>query len=310
MKNSDKKIHKLIFQLHQKFSFASREEVSRHLQEGGVLKLSAVLKLGTGTIASGCDNQSVTGQIKSSDDPKEYYGILGSYPFSNILGDCQQNRNIADDRMKAKGAASSTSGEESDSWLPCSGFTFSSLRSAAPFRTFCVSFGQMRKEKKDDEKKKKEIDAKGSYGYFNRKKTVKGSDSDNDSDSDGAARLDSRYNIKRDGQRRPNDTNVISKNRGILDKSKQDSDHNHLISKRDSYGTTGRDTENFTGHKKDNTLFSREDDSDESPVLRKSERLMKSSAPKEMDFHERNKSYSGIERKCNERHFRTNSSMI
>ena len=263
-----------------------------------------------GTMPSGCDNQSVTGQIKSTDDPKEYHGILGSYSFSNILGERQQNKNIADDRVKAKGLASSISGEESDSWSPCSGFTFSSFRSAASFRTFCVSFSQMRKGKKDDEKKKKEVDAKGSYGYFSRKKTVKGSDSDNDSDSEGATRLDRRCNIKGDGQRRSNDINVVGKSRGILDKSKQDSDHNHLISKRDSYGTNGRDTENFMCHKKDNLLFSREDDSDESPVLRKSERLIKGSAPKEMDFHERNKSYSGMERKCNEKHFRTNSSMI
>lgn len=224
-----------------------------------------------------------------------------------MLGDRQVSKNTVEEREKTKGRASSVSGDDNDSWSPCSGLNFTTFRTAASLRSFCILFGQKKKEKKDDEKRrKKDGDTKGSSGFFTRTKTVKGSDSDNDSDGDDVVRPGGRYNAKRDGQRRSNEASGVrdSKNRGIIERSKFDTDHCHLISKRDSYGP-GKDIENFLSNKKD-----RDDNSDDSPVLRKSERVIKASIPKETDLHERNKSYSGMERKCNEKHFRTNSSMI
>ena len=57
--------------------------MSRHLQEGGVLKLSAVLKLGTMSFTPGSDH-ALSDPTKTSDDAKDFYSVLG--PFSNLLG--------------------------------------------------------------------------------------------------------------------------------------------------------------------------------------------------------------------------------
>ena len=136
-----------------------------------------------------------------------------------------------------------------------------------------------------------------------------------------------RYSDQRDGQRRFNDVNG-NNNRdnkgrnghdsrgqnGVNDKNKHKDesfdDYNQML-KRDPHSGQGKDIESFLINRRD-ILSGREDDSEAShtPVLRKSERVVKGNKQKESDFHERNKSYSVMDRKMNEKHQRTNSSMI
>ena len=258
-----------------------------------------------------------------------------------MLGDWQQNKNNSsndvDNKNSNTGNRISSTSDENDSCLPCFGLPMRNLKSSSSMKGYCYSFIQKKNDKKDDERKRKKVgdlrirgkSNEGARGLFGRKKVAVGSDSGNDSDGDDLLRPQggNRYSDQRDGQRRFNDVNG-NNNRdnkgrnghdsrgqnGVNDKNKHKDenfdDYNQML-KRDPHSGQGKDIESFLINRRD-ILSGREDDSEAShtPVLRKSERVVKGNKQKESDFHERNKSYSVMDRKMNEKHQRTNSSMI
>ena len=275
-------------------------------------------------MSPGLQDINTPGPTKTSDDSKDYYSLLGTYPFSNFIGEPQANKTLATaEAAKSRERSSSLTGaEESDSWLPCIGF----FKYVANFKSFFSSF--KRNERKDKEKKrKKESEPKGrpkkgeaSAGVFGRKTIVgRVSDSEQDSDNDSDSRIGSKF--KKDGQKRPSEVSLNSgardgkikadKAKGLLVKGKHSRDEmidNRHISRRDSGGTTGRDIQNILTSRND-MLASRDSDSDASPFLKKNV------SREERGLNERNKSFSpdstrGMEKKSNDKHQRNNSSMI
>jgi hypothetical protein len=317
--------------------------VSRHLQEGGILKLSAVLKLGTVGSANGpqTDHVSIIGGLKTMDD--EESGDRHALFTSSFIGDTQVTKFTCDaektrDRLVPSSPTSPTE-SEGESWSPCFGFSLSMFRSTASFRSFFSSLFHRRHEKKEkDKRKKKEFDSRGrlreegSVGLFGGKRIFKGSDSGNDSEGDDAQNVESKYNKKRDNQRRSNDQNGLrdvnsrtERGRGAGDKGKYRDEQvvgENVRSpmKRDSSDyASNRDMQNLMISRRD-ILSGKDSDNDASPVIKKNgrqdERVGKTGKPvKDVENHERNKSFSpetsrGTEKKMFERHFRTNSSMI
>lgn len=266
---------------------------------------------------------------------------------SSYIGDNQVTKITCDggdktrcDRLVPSSPTSPTD-SEGESWSPCFGFSFSIFRSTASFRNFFSSLFQRRHEKKEkDKRKKKEFDQRGrlreegSVGLFGGKRIFKSSDSGNDSEGDDTQNVhhESKYNKKRESQRRSTDHNEIrdinnrtERGRGAGDKGRYKDEQivgENVRSpmKRDSSDyTSNRDMQNLLISRRD-ILSGRDSDNDASPITKRNgkqeERLGKTGKPvKDVDNHERNKSFSpetsrGTEKKMFERHFRTNSSMI
>lgn len=316
--------------------------MNRHLQEGGILKLSAVLKLSTVGSVSGpqTDHVSIIGGLKTMDDKESGGHALFT---SSYIGDTQVTKITCDgektrDRLVPSSPTSPTE-SEGESWSPCFGFSFSIFRSTASFRNFFSSFFQRRYDKKEkDKRKKKEFDSRGrlreegSFGLFGGKRNFKSSDSGNDSEGDDVQNVESKYNKKRDSQRRGNDVNELRDTNNRTDRARGPGDKGKYRDeqivgenirsplKRDSSDyASNREMQNLMINRRD-MLSGRDSDNDASPITKKNgrqdERGGKTGRPvKDVDNHERNKSFSpetsrGPEKKMFERHFRTNSSMI
>ena len=216
--------------------------MNRHVQEGGILKLSAVLKLGTVVLVHGVtsesNNMNMTNMTNNtSSGMGSGHGMGGSWVgdergekdytghalyTSSFIGDTQATKMTCDnDKTRSRTLpvpipSSPTESEgDRDGWMQCLGCSFAVFKSTAAFKRFLSSLMQRSSDKKEKEKRKrKEVEARsrsskeeGSYGLFSRRLGKSDSDNENDSNGDDERLTGWKYSTQRDSNRRGGNVN-------------------------------------------------------------------------------------------------------
>lgn len=292
-------------------SFASREEVNRHVQEGGILKLSAVLKLGTVVLVHGMTSENnMTNNTSSGmgngigmggawvgDDrgEKDYTGH--ALYTSSFLSDSQATKMTCDnDKLRSRALpipipSSPTESEgDRDGWMQCLGCSFAIFKSTASFKRFLSSLMQRSSDKKEKEKRKrKEVESRsrsfkeeGSYGLFSRRLAKSDSDNGSDSNGDDERQTGWKYTAQRDSHRRGGNVNEresyskgerrgVEVNKGKYRDDLTDGD-GRTTQRRDNSDTApNREIQNLLLSRKD-ILSGRDGNNDASPNSRKNAR--------------------------------------